>query len=1229
MSDRSRAEDSGGGRRTHPAFGDPARGDFARRSGIPATGGSRNKSIGGARRALAAALTAVGLVAAAGLIANAVSGAGAAPQPRQTASPAAGSGSTGWTGVDYGQIVDGRRLSHSGESVGSLLQNLKGRPAPPAARRSDDAISHVLLDPLLEPYAFVLPDVLDSITPVPGLPLVDVGGLWHPGETQPAWVELVRARRYVVESDGGGRLRICVPWTPRSADGAAVDGSTLPEAPSEAAAEEAWSAAWPVLRHVLAAERRRLARAAGDRPENHPLDVEVHPYTAYPARTLFHLGLGAWRTKVEDTGARGERAPLDLGAWQEFLDKGLRLEGARLEPGGGITLIGSGGGTSKTGLLGRPIALSDFAVAYRAVFHGGAGEPYMSLDRGGAPQAALVNYGGRLRDTSLGLVSLLCDVRFKTFSQGIDVIEGRDVRERVRKSLPGFRTHLERFAADAGSQSIPGQQTRLWFYPDSVDLVLSQQGDALLMRRARMSAASERLQLEAPGSRGGTGEPPWTLATVSAINADYDALARDFPELADLDQVVRLLSFFTWLRQARADGLDVPDLDVLLAVDLPEVPTPRRFPHLLAYSAMPAGGAPGVVDVFDRHPVASALDRLLPRSGAQLPAARRFRRALAALDRHLNDHAALAREIEGTDTATLDEGSLDILSYRAERLRMHQLVLNTLSVRDRELLDRRRSGGEALRTISTGIGGLDLGMSQALERATRRSGKGTLGGEAEPGVAAGSGEAGGPGGVAGEPPVTSGGGGVAGASGAGSSRERPHGPIADSALLPATQLPEHGLAAAQQAAGAAPSGRAQPSGFRAFGGSWVQTGRAAGGATGPAWIQVVLGADRPEPQSRRLILDDTRHASRIERVEDGRFVRYRIDRQGSSAKTVPAGESLPAASAREALGPASRLAGGAGDAGAAAGGSAAGSQPPATPPEGLVLLEIGATAVGADTAAGADRTETASIKVRIKAPGGRELEAGIPRAVLERLVLGHEADLAPDKPLPGFSPSEKILGGLQRLMVTVQSDLELPPWAGAAAALPGEEDPVTIASALERWWENETQARIPPTVVVGTDAARSPGRWTAAPPPPAKALLLLPDGAFPGPAAGLREKLVSVWKGGDVVSSLPAGRTTGLVVLVSAEAPGLLGDRLRRLARDPAMSGKTLAVWPLGGAVRADLPASLLAEGNLAAVGLADWTPIGLPRTFDAIASLGAALSAPGAQGRRVEDLPGRLLWFY
>src|SRR3989304_922951 len=71
----------------------------------------------------------------------------------------------------------------------------------------------------------------------------------------------------------------------------------------------------------------------------------------------------------------------------------------------------------------------------------------------------------------------------------------------------------------------------------------------------------------------------------------------------------------------------------------------------------------------------------------------------------------------GRAPAALDEPALDLLTYRAERLRMHRLVLSTLDRERSAALTARRQGGEELRVFSVGIGGLALGMGQGLGRA--------------------------------------------------------------------------------------------------------------------------------------------------------------------------------------------------------------------------------------------------------------------------------------------------------------------------------------------------------------------------------------------------------------------------------------------------------------------------------------------------------------------------------
>jgi hypothetical protein len=1076
-----------------------------------------------------------------------------------------------WVEVDYGAVVDGRRLSHSGESIAGLLRGLGGRPFPPPGERPADALAYRLLDPLLEPYGFVLSDALDSLGPAPDPPMVEVGYLYAPGSRQPAWAELLRARHWVVESNGAGRLRACLPW----------GGSEEQPTGSEEAGRQALDRAWPVLRHLLEAERRRLARAAG--PEKPPpvLEVEVHPFVHHMARTTFVLGTRPYRLRVEDTRSHGRRPPVDLEAWQRFLDRGLRLEGARLGDEGAVRLFGSEA-PSPPGLLGGAVELSDLAVAYRAVFHGGRGEPYMSLDRSLWPQDSVVNYGGRLRDTRIGLVSLLCDIRFKTFSLGIDVAEATDIREQIRTEIDEFRTHLERFSADPRSAQVSGQQTRLWFYPDSVDLTLSPQGDILVVRSPRMTAASERLE-EQTWQSARKEDPPWTRETVAAINRRYDDLVVLFPELADLDQVVRMLSLFTWLRFARDEGQRVPDLDALMALELPAQPTDRTFHQLLAFIALPPPGGPGPVAAIERSEVAQALDRLRPPSGLPLDATQRFRRGLAGLDRARADQAALARDLASLDPATLGHDELDLLAYRSDRLRMHQLVLGTLPAASAEPLRARQTAGEKLRVFSVGIGGLDLGMGQALARASaRRRGVSLAGAPARdaqapgrrgvvavPGAQAPSGTAPSPT-AAPERTATP-------ASEEGRETWR-----IDPGLLPETVLPDHGLGACDPAAT-----RCERAGSR------LERGTTKTDATPVRWFLSVMAADGPEPTGRRLILDRQGRASAIERLEGGRWFRYRLAADGARLSAIPASASPPAVAER----------------------------PIPAPPTGVVTLEI------ADPDSGGPRAgSSAKLTVSLRSDRGAPLVAQIPRITLQRLVMGRRVDLTPRRPLPGLSPLPEALGEVRSVLVLQRPERTRPLWERGRTPIPGEEDAARIAYALRRWWSTEEKMR-EIVVAVGTDAGLSPGRLYTAPLPGKRASLILPEDGFPAPRSGLRDEIAAAWTAGEVTASLPS-KPTPVVVLVSGESPTLLAARLRELSRDPSMKGKLLAVYSLGGPVRIDLPASLLADGNLSGIGVAIASPVGIDRTVREMGEVARALGE--SEGKvRVEQLPGPFVWYY
>jgi hypothetical protein len=972
-------------------------------------------------------------------------------------------------------------------------------------------------------------------------------------------VELARARHLLLESDGEGHLRACLPAP-------SLEASTFSDAPPAtdpaAAAREAWQAAWPILRHALAGERRRLARV---NPDGHAdIAVSVYAYRHAPERSRFLLGTTPWTTTVRETTPAADARPFDLAALEAILARGQRIEGGHIEPGGRIRWFTSDPEVKPT-ILRRPITLADLAVAYRSIAHGGYGEPYMSLERAVVPQVAVVNYGGRLRDTALGMVSLLADVRFKTFSVGVDLLGPGDVRGQVRRSLPGFRTHLERFAADPTAGAILNQQTRLWFRPDDVDLTLSPEQDVCAFRSARMTAVSERVKDAADDPS--AAEPPWTKATTAFINAHYDELSSLFPEMADLNETVRWLSVFAWLGSAHAHGVAVPDLDVLMAIELPSMPTPRRFPQLLSCDALPHPGADGVVDVFNRTTIGAALDRLEPVDGRPLPAAVRFRRARAMLDRAVPDQAALAAQMDAAGPEA-DVVTQDLLSFRAERLLMHARILASLSAEERTAVAARQAADAGTRIFSIGIGGVDLGTNAILARAVGRSSKMGLG----------------PVGAAAPSPLP---------------ERAPSGPLvpaaaADPPDLVEVEWPDHGLGpVAGRASVALPDGRGTIVSNRRPGslvrkGTWkLEDGRSL------AWEETVLAMEGPEARARRRVPDPEGKAPVFERLEDGRVLSYRFERSESSMRATPVLARFPEEAFGAALGPA---------------------QAPIVIPAGLSVLDIG---VGAPSSTPASADRLPPVAVRVRAASGRDLTADVPPALLQRLVLGRDVDASPARPLQAFTPATELLGDTTTLMVMASASSGRPPWEASAVPEPGEVDASRVATALTRWWASDPHSA-GARAVVGVESTASLSRWAGAPSSDGRVAIVAPDDAFPGWPAASRAGLAAF---------PPSSPSAPWIVVVSGEAPGVLGRRLRAIAGDPSNAGKIVAVVALGGAPRDDLPASWLGDGRLAGLGLYEAGPVGIPEAIDAAGAWVRA--AVLAKGQRAEAIPGPFTWYY
>jgi hypothetical protein len=125
----------------------------------------------------------------------------------------------------------------------------------------------------------------------------------------------------------------------------------------------------------------------------------------------------------------------------------------------------------------------------------------------------------------------------------------------------------------------------------------------------------------------------------------------------------------------------------------------------------------------------------------------------------------------------------------------------------------------------------------------------------------------------------------------------------------------------------------------------------------------------------------------------------------------------------------------------------------------------------------------------------------------------------------------------------------------------------------------------------------------------------------------LREQLAASWDG-RVSDRVESGAGENLVIVVSAELPGSFARRLRAIAAAPELSGKLLAGWSLAGPVRDDLPAWILEESAVAAVGIASGSVVGRRTAPERLAAVAAELKARG-KSDRIESVPGPFLWIF
>lgn len=311
-------------------------------------------------------------------------------------------------------------------------------------------------------------------------------------------------------------------------------------------------------------------------------------------------------------GPPSGKKPVDLQVLDAFFKEENELAGARIDPDDGLVLVGRRAG--KPTLAGNPASLADLAVAYRAVFHAGHNNAFVSLDPSPDPKHVRVNFGGLLEDTLLGSVVLQSDMRFKTLSSGLDPLTHGDLRATVRGRVPRFLTVAERDLAMQVAEKRGWQGTRFWFYPDAVQIQSDLAGRIAYVEMARFTADAERSRADfsTPGAFDAFKKSelsPSIRANISDLNARYEDYAAVFPELRELTTVARLMAICSWLREVQLTEMD---LDGLLAVDLPAWSTPRERPQLLTISILSyADGGAAPAAAVSAYTAVRRIDHLL------------------------------------------------------------------------------------------------------------------------------------------------------------------------------------------------------------------------------------------------------------------------------------------------------------------------------------------------------------------------------------------------------------------------------------------------------------------------------------------------------------------------------------------------------------------------------------------------------------------------------------------
>jgi len=446
-----------------------------------------------------------------------------------------------WITISYLDLLDKNALTQTGETVGTVLQNPNQRGA---------------VQQFVDKYSYLLQPSIEMIFGRDALPHRSVVDFYPVGMKQPAWVAVFRNGRIFAATDSKNHARFFL----------------IADNP-----DKAYKANYSVIRHCL---RALLPEDGSD------LFVEVFAYKNKYQFSELELNLEPYTFKASSFPPPSGVVALDLVGLEEFFNKQGQLEGAKLDEKQGLFLYAKKGVDDT--LAGYPVSLADFAVAYRAAFHAGDNEAFVSLDKHKDPTKVTVNFGGFLEDTRIGAVVLAADKRFKTITSGLDPHSFEDFRSYTRKFVPTFLSVAERdllskhFATDGGKWI----GTRFWFYPESVEVESDFDYRYARITNPQFTADAERSKddfssMEDFERKKKAELSPSILSNIQHLNQNYSQYADAYPELRELRSVGRLMGICSWLKKANKSYIDN---DALLSVELPAFNTEREKTQMVTAS---------------------------------------------------------------------------------------------------------------------------------------------------------------------------------------------------------------------------------------------------------------------------------------------------------------------------------------------------------------------------------------------------------------------------------------------------------------------------------------------------------------------------------------------------------------------------------------------------------------------------------------------------------------------